>query len=115
MRELFSSVWPALCLRRHQGPSRQNIHFIELAERYNCHAISPLLKWTGREIYHYLKAHDLPYHPLYEKGYFSVGCNPLSCTRQADNEDDPRAGRWAGQGKVECGINLINSMDSAEL
>jgi phosphoadenosine phosphosulfate reductase len=50
--------------------------------------------------------HDLPYHPLYEKGYASIGCNPLACTRPITLGEDPRAGRWAGKGKVECGLHL---------
>jgi phosphoadenosine phosphosulfate reductase len=62
-----------------------------------------------------MKQHDLPYHPLYEKGYLSIGCNPQSCTRAVGEGEDPRAGRWAGTAKVECGINLNNSLDSANL
>ena len=62
-----------------------------------------------------MKENDLPYHPLYEKGYLSIGCNPLSCTRAVQPGDDPRAGRWSGSAKVECGINLGNSLDSAGL
>ena len=67
------------------------------------------------EIYAYMKKYDLPYHPLYEKGYLSISCNPESCTRAVTAGDDPRSGRWSGAGKVECGINLTNSLDSAEL
>ena len=50
--------------------------------------------------------------PLIEKGYLSIGCNPLSCTRPVQIGEDPRSGRWAGSGKTECGIN---SLDSANL
>jgi phosphoadenosine phosphosulfate reductase len=91
------------------------MRFVEWSPRYNAYAVSPLLNWTGREIYGYMKKHDLPYHPLYEKGYLSIGCNPLACTRAVQDGEDPRAGRWAGSGKVECGINLTNSLDSAGL
>jgi phosphoadenosine phosphosulfate reductase len=102
-------------VRRHQSESRQSTPFVEWSPRYNCHAISPLLTWTGREIHAYMKQHDLPYHPLRDKGYLSVGCNPLSCTRPITAGEDPRAGRWSGQDKTECGINLTNSLDSANL
>jgi phosphoadenosine phosphosulfate reductase len=103
-------------IRRNQSETRKNVQFAEWSPRYQCYAISPLLNWGGREIYAYMKKHDLPYHPLYEKGYLSIGCNPLSCTSPITAGDDPRAGRWAGQGKVECGINLTsNSLDSANL
>jgi len=101
-------------IRRDQNASRARRRFIEWSDRYGGYSISPLLNWRGKSIYDYLKRYDLPFHPLREKGYFSIGCNPLSCTRPA-NSDDPRSGRWAGQGKLECGINLINSLDSAEL
>jgi len=74
-----------------------------------------LLNWTSREIYAYMKRHDLPFHPLYDKGYASIGCNPLSCTRPIQPGEDPRSGRWSGTGKLECGINVDNSLDSANL
>lgn len=102
-------------IRRNQADTRKNRKVLEWAPRYNCYAISPLLNWTGKEIYHYMKQHDLPYHPLYEKGYASIGCNPLSCTRPIQAGADPRSGRWSGSEKVECGINLTNSLDSAGL
>jgi phosphoadenosine phosphosulfate reductase len=102
-------------IRRVQAETREGANFIQWFDRYRCYAISPLLNWTGRETYAYMKQHDLPYHPLYEKGYLSIGCNPLSCTRPINIGDDPRSGRWAGQDKFECGINVNNSLDSANL
>ena len=101
-------------IRRNQAATRKERAFVEWAERYQCYVISPLLNWTGREIHQYMKRYDLPYHPLREKGYASIGCNPLSCTRPIMPGDDERSGRWAGAGKVECGINLT-SLDSANL
>jgi phosphoadenosine phosphosulfate reductase len=114
MKELAPKAW-LRGIRRNQAPSRKDAQFVSWSPRYNCYAVSPLLNWTGREIFAYMKKHDLPYHPLYEKGYASIGCNPLSCTRAITAGDDPRAGRWADAGKVECGINLTNSLDSANL
>ncbi|MGA3066439.1 MAG: phosphoadenylyl-sulfate reductase [Tepidisphaeraceae bacterium] len=103
-------------IRRNQSELRKKLGFVEWSPRYNCHAISPLLNWGPREIHAYLKTHNLPYHPLWEKGYASIGCNPLSCTRPVGQGEDPRAGRWAGQDKFECGINITNnSLDSANL
>ena len=55
----------------------------------------------------YRKAHDLPQHPLTEIGYFSIGCEP--CTVQGGSEADPRAGRWAGTSKTECGIHWTHN------
>jgi phosphoadenosine phosphosulfate reductase len=114
MKELAPRAW-LRGIRRHQAKSRTSTPFVEWSARYNCYAISPLLNWGSREIYQYMKKYDLPYHPLYEKGYTSIGCNPLSCTRAIGPEEDERSGRWSGSGKVECGINLTNSLDSANL
>jgi phosphoadenosine phosphosulfate reductase len=114
MRELQPKGW-LRGIRRHQAETRRAAGFIEWSQRYNCYAISPLLNWTTKDIFGYMKQHDLPYHPLYEKGYASIGCNPLSCTRPVQIGEDPRSGRWAGTGKLECGINVENSLDSANL
>lgn len=103
-------------VRRGQAETRRNMQFVEWSQRYRCYAISPLLNLSTRQIHEYLKQHELPYHPLYEKGYASIGCNPLSCTRPIEPGQDARAGRWAGKDKLECGINLTsNSLDSAGL
>ena len=114
MKDLRPRAW-LRGIRRNQADTRKNRQIIEWSPRYECYAVSPLLTWSGREIYAYMKQHDLPFHPLYEKGYFSIGCNPLSCTRPIQPGEDPRSGRWAGRDKVECGINLTNSLDSANL
>jgi len=114
MNDLAPKAW-LRGIRRNQAETRKAVQFAEWSDRYECYAISPLLNWTGREIFGYLKKHDLPYHPLYEKGYLSIGCNPLSCTRAIGEGEDPRAGRWTGGSKVECGINLTNSLDSSHL
>jgi phosphoadenosine phosphosulfate reductase len=113
-RELQPKAW-LRGTRRDQSESRKNFQPIEWFKRYNCYAISPLLNWTSREVGAYMKQHDLPYHPLVEKGYLSIGCNPRSCTRNVLPGEDPRSGRWADREKIECGINLNNSLDSANL
>ncbi len=63
----------------------------------------PMLDWTSKMIYEYQKAHNLPTHPLEEKGYFSIGCEP--CTRKIDPEMMEREARWYGLNKVECGLH----------
>ena len=113
MNELAPRAW-LRGIRRGQSDSRVAKPFIESVSRYGCLAISPLLAWDGRQLHQYMKQYDLPYHPLREKGYFSVGCNPLSCTRPITAGEDERAGRWSGSDKVECGINLT-SLDSSQL
>jgi phosphoadenosine phosphosulfate reductase len=114
MRELKPRGWMR-GIRRAQSATRKNRQHIEWFDRYNVFAISPLLKMSDRDIWQYLNRNGLPYHPLREQGYESIGCNPLSCTRPVNGDADPRSGRWAGTGKVECGINLNNSLDSAGL
>ncbi len=114
MKQLAPAGW-LRGIRRQQAQTRQDRQVVEWAARYQCLAISPLLGWTGKQVHEYMQKYQLPYHPLREKGYLSIGCNPLSCTRPIAPGEDPRAGRWSGAGKVECGINLTNSLDSARL
>jgi len=114
LRELQPKAW-LRGTRRDQAETRKDMQFIQWANRYNCYSISPILNWKSRDIYGYLKKHDLPYHPMYERGFPSIGCNPLSCTQAIQIGEDARSGRWAGKGKVECGINLTDSQDSAQL
>jgi phosphoadenosine phosphosulfate reductase len=101
-------------IRGDQADTRSATRFMAWDARYNLYAVSPIRDWSTKQIYQYMKQHDLPYHPLYEKGYPSIGCNPLSCTRAISAGEDPRAGRWSGKGKVECGIHL-GSLDSSQL
>ena len=118
MERAFADLRPKAWLRgirRQQAETRKKRSIIEWSPRYQAWAISPLLNMTTKDIFHYMKQHDLPYHPLYEQGYTSIGCNPLSCTRPIQPGEDPRSGRWSGSGKVECGINLTNSLDSSQL
>jgi phosphoadenosine phosphosulfate reductase len=72
--------------------------------------INPLLKWTKRDVWAFVVANDVPYNPLHDRGYPSIGCWP--CTRPVDQGDGERAGRWAGQAKTECGLH---SLDSSQL
>lgn len=118
MERAFTDLRPRAWLRgirRQQAETRKTRQIIEWSGRYRAWAISPLLNMTTKDIFGYMKRHDLPYHPLYEQGYTSIGCNPLSCTRPVQPGEDPRAGRWSGSDKVECGINLANSLDSSQL
>lgn len=63
----------------------------------------PMLEWNSKDIFYYRKLHDLPPHPLEEKGYQSIGCEP--CTRKVDPLGDERQGRWFGMKKTECGLH----------
>ncbi|MCA0904085.1 phosphoadenylyl-sulfate reductase [Qipengyuania aquimaris] len=65
--------------------------------------INPLIDWDADRIAAYFEEHELPRHPLVERGFPSIGCSP--CTREVKPGEDPRAGRWSGWDKVECGIH----------
>lgn len=92
-------------IRRGQAATRQDRQFVEV-DRGDLIKVSPLLNWTSKMFWDYAKKYDLPYHPLWAKGYLSIGCSPECCTRPVNLGEDPRAGRWAGKGKIECGIHV---------
>ena len=91
-------------IRRHQTDFRKSIQIIEEYEGEH-YKISPLANFTSRDAWWYMKEHGLPQHPLWEKGYLSIGCWP--CTRPIQAGDDERSGRWAGKSKKECGIHTF--------
>lgn len=112
MSEMKPRAW-LRGIRRNQTAERKKAHFVEWSQRFNCYAISPLLNWSTRDIFRYMKKHELPHHPLYSQGFVSIGCNPLSCTRAVQPGEDDRAGRWSDSAKSECGINFTSGMDSS--
>jgi phosphoadenosine phosphosulfate reductase len=89
-------------IRRDQTAVRAQAKILELQED-GLLKINPLLNWTKEDIQKYAKEHRLPAHPLYQRGYRSIGCAP--CTIAIGRNDDERAGRWAGRRKVECGLH----------
>lgn len=94
-------------IRRHQTDFRKSIRIVELYEG-GVYKVSPLANMTSRDTWWYLKEHQIPQHPLYEKGYLSIGCWP--CTKPIQAGDDERSGRWAGKAKKECGIHTFKEI-----
>jgi len=90
-------------LKRDDGPTRADAPIISWDDSFNLVKINPLATWTGDDITSYLADHQLPSHPLVAKGYRSIGCAPT--TRPVAEGEDPRAGRWAGLDKSECGLH----------
>jgi phosphoadenosine phosphosulfate reductase len=90
-------------IRRDQAPSRANTRKLEWSERYGVWKIQPLAEWTEDDVWRYIVANDIPYNPLHDVGYRSIGCIP--CTRPTQPGEEARAGRWAGSDKLECGIH----------
>jgi phosphoadenosine phosphosulfate reductase len=101
-------------IRRDQTSVRAHAKILELQDD-GLLKINPLLNWTKEDIKAYSKEHRLPAHPLFQRGYRSIGCSP--CTVAIGVNDDERAGRWAGRGKVECGLHteMFQHKDVAEL
>lgn len=87
--------------KRYHGAARATLDFLSIADGRL--KVEPLAGFSALDINAYMKANDLPAHPLTEIGYFSIGCEP--CTQPGGSSADPRAGRWAGTGKTECGIH----------
>ena len=91
--------------KRYHGAARATLDFLSITDGRL--KVEPLAGFSALDISAYMKAHDLPAHPLTEIGYFSIGCEP--CTTPGGNAADPRAGRWAGTQKTECGIHWTHN------
>ena len=91
-------------LRRDQSETRRNAPVVSWNERHQAVKVAPLVNVTEREVWKYVLDRDVPYNPLHNQGYPSIGCAP--CTSQVRPGDDLRAGRWAGSAKTECGLHL---------
>ncbi len=89
-------------VRADQSETRKNFAVEEKA-KFGTIRFHPMLDWNNKMIYQYLNEYKIPRHPLEDKGYFSIGCEP--CTRKWDLEMDSRDGRWYGLKKTECGLN----------
>jgi len=87
-------------IRREQSPTRADAPKLERDEKRGLWKLNPLADWSTKDIWTYIFKHDLPYNPLHDHGYDSIGCAP--CTLPGSGRD----GRWAGEDKTECGIHL---------
>ena len=91
-------------MRRSEAVTRKGTPQISFDLRRRRVKISPLAAWTDADVEAYIAEHDVIVNPLIAQGYPSIGCAP--CTRKVAPGEDARSGRWAGTGKIECGINL---------
>ena len=90
-------------IRRSQTAARSSAGKVEWDEKFQLLKINPLADWTTEKVWHYLGKHDVPYNPLHERNYPSIGCT--HCTRAVRAGEDARAGRWANFQKTECGLH----------
>ncbi len=90
-------------IRREQSLTRKDAQRVEFSERYDVWKIQPLVDWDAKRVDAYIHVNEIPYNPLHDAGYPSIGCIP--CTRPVSRDEDERAGRWADSDKIECGIH----------
>ena len=90
-------------IRRDQTPERATAQIVERDRKFGLLKINPLVAWTHDDVWAHLYAHDVPYSELHARGYPSIGCSP--CTSAIQTGEDPRAGRWRGDAKQECGLH----------
>ncbi|MBO0768549.1 MAG: phosphoadenylyl-sulfate reductase [Solirubrobacterales bacterium] len=87
-------------IRREQSPTRADAAKLEQDQKRGIWKLNPLADWSDRDVWSYIFKHDLPYNPLHDAGYESIGCEP--CTLPGSG----REGRWAGEDKTECGLHV---------
>jgi phosphoadenosine phosphosulfate reductase len=105
-RELGVRCWMT-GVRREQSATRRDTPVVQ-EDHMGLLKVCPIATWTGRDTHYYLQENELPYHPLRDSGYLSIGCQPEEgyCTTKVKPGEDPRAGRWAGFDKTECGLHV---------
>jgi phosphoadenosine phosphosulfate reductase len=93
----------ASAIRRDQSPDRANAPIVGWDKKFSLVKVSPLANWTKQKVWAFITKHHVPYNPLHDQGYTSIGCWP--CTRAVGIGEDERAGRWSGFAKTECGLH----------
>ncbi len=96
------AAW-VVAIRRDQTAARAHVAKIEWDSRFGLVKLNPLADWTHRQVWEYIRTHDVPYNALHDQSYPSIGCT--HCTRPVTAGEDLRAGRWAGFSKTECGLH----------
>jgi phosphoadenosine phosphosulfate reductase len=90
-------------VRRDESPTRANTRLVDWDAKRGMVKVNPIAAWNQADVDAYVAKHQVPVNPLFELGYGSIGCAP--CTRPVAPGEDPRAGRWAGRNKTECGLH----------
>ena len=104
LREVLAGLraW-ITAIRRDQTPARAGAGVVEHDRKFGLIKINPLARWSARDVWNHINEYDIPYNPLYDNGYASIGCAP--CTTRIQIGEDARAGRWRGTVKTECGLH----------
>lgn len=90
-------------IRRDQAPARANAPKLGWDANFNLVKLNPLADWSWSQVWDFIRESNIPYNPLHDLSYPSIGCT--YCTRPVAGGEDPRAGRWAGFAKTECGLH----------
>ncbi len=90
-------------IRRDQAPSRASAGLIEWDQKFRLVKVNPLARWSWTDVWSYIKIYEVPYNPLHDQDYPSIGCT--HCTKPVMPGQDPRSGRWQGSAKTECGLH----------
>jgi len=93
-------------IRRDQSEHRAKAPIVGWDKKFGLVKVSPLANWTKKQVWDLIVKHDVPYNPLHDQGYASIGCQP--CTRAVLFGEDERAGRWSGTQKTECGLHTAD-------
>jgi phosphoadenosine phosphosulfate reductase len=104
------SAW-ITSIRRDQTSVRSNARRVEWDAKFRLAKVNPIVDWTSKQVWRYIHDHDVPYNSLHNQDYPSIGCT--HCTRAVRAGEDPRAGRWPGFAKTECGLHIIEPMPPA--
>ena len=95
-------------IRRDQTSFRKRANKVEWDMKFGLVKVNPIADWTSQQVWRYLHEHRVPYNSLHDQNYPSIGCT--HCTRAIRPGEDPRAGRWPGTGKTECGLHIIEPL-----
>ena len=104
------SAW-ITSIRRDQTAIRSSARRVEWDAKFGLIKVNPIVDWTSKQVWRYIHEHDVPYNQLHNQDYPSIGCT--HCTRAVRPGEDPRAGRWSGFAKSECGLHIIEPMADA--
>lgn len=108
MKRLDPLAWIS-AIRKDQTADRGQADVVQWDAKFGVVKVNPLLNWSKKDVWAFIVKHDVPYNPLHDENYPSIGCWP--CTRAVQPGEDDRAGRWAGKVKKECGLHVIEVKD----
>lgn len=98
-------------IRKDQTKERAQANVVQWDAKFKLVKINPLLNWSIKDVWKFITTNAVPYNPLHDQGYPSVGCWP--CTSPVAPGEDERSGRWAGQKKKECGLHVIEHQEGS--